>query len=222
MVSHVASGTPDGLGGFHPALLLALLEPPQPARRSAAHTAIELITNFTLTDMEFPRVLDFPTSPMNPEARHTVTDVGAGHSWLGTRSRRMYRPAALTDRCARAAGELWNCRDPSLRSREAPSDSRDSLSQQLRRPSPTGLGLLNCGGVAHCVRSTSTPHSEGESASALPFSLSSWRCRESNPGPCRPLPYFYVCSRAIASRPQCFVRHCIERPSYCLAFRPLP
>jgi hypothetical protein len=55
-----------------------------------------------------------------------------------------------------------------------------------------------------------------------PGSLSLWRCRESNPGPCRPLPYFYVCSRAIASRPQCFVRHCIERPSYCLAFRPLP
>ena len=24
-----------------------------------------------------------------------------------------------------------------------------------------------------------------------------WRCRESNPGPCRLLPYFYVCSRAI-------------------------
>ncbi len=73
---------------------------------------------------------------------------------------------------------LWRCRDPSLRWREAPPDSRDSLSKQLRRPSPTGLGLLSCGGVAHCVRSTSTPHSEGESASALPFSLSSWRCRD--------------------------------------------
>jgi hypothetical protein len=49
-----------------------------------------------------------------------------------------------------------------------------------------------------------------------------WRCRESNPGPCRLLPYFSVCSRAIASRPQGFVRHCPGRSSHCLVFRPLP
>ena len=31
-----------------------------------------------------------------------------------------------------------------------------------------------------------------------PGSFELWRCRESNPGPCRILPFFYVCSRAIA------------------------
>jgi len=34
-----------------------------------------------------------------------------------------------------------------------------------------------------------------------------WRCRESNPGPVRPNPAFYVRSRAIAYRPPRFVRH---------------
>ena len=34
-----------------------------------------------------------------------------------------------------------------------------------------------------------------------------WRCRESNPGPFRPEPVFYVRSRAVAHRPPRFVRH---------------
>jgi len=40
-----------------------------------------------------------------------------------------------------------------------------------------------------------------------PGSLSLWRCRESNPGPFRPDPVFYVRSRAVATRPPRFVRH---------------
>ena len=35
-----------------------------------------------------------------------------------------------------------------------------------------------------------------------------WRCRESNPGPFRSEPSFYVRSRAIAPQPPRFVRHC--------------
>jgi hypothetical protein len=38
-------------------------------------------------------------------------------------------------------------------------------------------------------------------------STRSWRCRESNPGPFRSEPVFYVRSRAVASQPPRFVRH---------------
>jgi hypothetical protein len=47
----LSSGTPDGLGGFHPALAVALLDPPQPDRSSTPHTNAEPKANFTLTPM---------------------------------------------------------------------------------------------------------------------------------------------------------------------------
>ncbi len=47
-----------------------------------------------------------------------------------------------------------------------------------------------------------------------------WRCRESNPGPCRSLPFFYVCSRAIAARPPRFVRHCAVTAQSLFGFPP--
>ena len=50
-----------------------------------------------------------------------------------------------------------------------------------------------------------------------------WRCRESNPGPCRIFPFFYVRSRAVAvSAPRALYGTSRWRPSHCLVFRPLP
>jgi hypothetical protein len=60
------------------------------------------------------------------------------------------------------------------------------------------------------------PHSHLREAGA------SWRCRESNPGPFRTLPYFYVCSRAIAARPPRFVRHCAVTAQSLFGFPPAP
>jgi hypothetical protein len=51
---------------------------------------------------------------------------------------------------------------------------------------------------------------------------SGWRCRASNPGPCRPFAFFYVCSRAIASRPPRFVRHYAVAAQSLFGFPPAP
>ena len=55
-----------------------------------------------------------------------------------------------------------------------------------------------------------------------PGSSSLWRCRESNPGPCRPLLFFYVCSHAVVARPPHFVWHCAVTVQSLFGFPPLP
>ena len=50
----------------------------------------------------------------------------------------------------------------------------------------------------------------------------SWRCRESNPGPCRLLPFFYVCSHAVATRPPRFVWHYAVTAQSLFGFPPAP
>ncbi len=66
------------------------------------------------------------------------------------------------------------------------------------------------------------PGSIGHHGRQPAVSTSVWRCRESNPGPCRLLPFFYVCSRAIATRPPRFVRHCAVAAQSLFGFPPAP
>jgi len=67
-----------------------------------------------------------------------------------------------------------------------------------------------------------TPPTMTMTQGITPGSSSLWRCRESNPGPCRPIPVFYVCSHAVATRPPRFVWHCAVTAQSLFGFPPAP